>query len=128
MLATGGLVDTGKPVAMPQGHKKPSSPVSINRLSGTFKKGGKVHYKNDGGEMDSKAARETKGYEGHYAREAAENRAVSEAMNPMTYIRPLVDKVRGAFASKVPAGSVTKTEKSVTITPKNQRKGGKVMC
>jgi hypothetical protein len=27
---------------MPQGAKKPSTPVSINQLSGTFKKGGKV--------------------------------------------------------------------------------------
>lgn len=40
--ATGGTVDSGKPVAMPQGAKKPSQPVSINQLSGTFKKGGKV--------------------------------------------------------------------------------------
>jgi hypothetical protein len=40
--ATGGTVNSGKPVAMPQGAKKPSSPVSINQLSGTFKKGGKV--------------------------------------------------------------------------------------
>jgi hypothetical protein len=40
--ATGGTVNSGKPVAMPQGAKKPSSPVSINELSGTFKKGGKV--------------------------------------------------------------------------------------
>jgi len=41
-FATGGTVDSGKPVAMPQGAKKPSSPVSINRYAGTFKKGGKV--------------------------------------------------------------------------------------
>ena len=40
--ATGGTVDSGKPVAMPQGAKKPSTPVSINRLSGTYKSGGKV--------------------------------------------------------------------------------------
>jgi len=40
--ATGGTVDSGKPVAMPQGAKKPSTPVSINQLSGTFKSGGKV--------------------------------------------------------------------------------------
>jgi hypothetical protein len=38
--ATGGAVDTGRPVAMPK--KPPSTPVSINQLSGTFKKGGKV--------------------------------------------------------------------------------------
>ena len=40
--AAGGTVNSGKPVAMPQGAKKPSQPVSINQLSGTFKRGGKV--------------------------------------------------------------------------------------
>jgi hypothetical protein len=40
--ATGGTVNSGRAVAMPQGAKKPSSPVAINQLSGTFKKGGKV--------------------------------------------------------------------------------------
>jgi hypothetical protein len=40
--AAGGTVDSGHPVAMPQGRKKPSTPVSINQLSGTFKSGGKV--------------------------------------------------------------------------------------
>ena len=40
--AAGGTVNSGRPVAMPQGNKKPSAPVSINQLSGTFKKGGKV--------------------------------------------------------------------------------------
>ena len=45
--ATGGVVDSGRPVAMPQGQKPPSSPVSINRLSGTFKTGGRVKGKKD---------------------------------------------------------------------------------
>ena len=41
--ANGGSVnDEGKAVSMPQGNKKPSSPVSISKLSGTFKKGGTV--------------------------------------------------------------------------------------
>jgi len=40
--AAGGTVDSGSPVAMPQGRKKPSTPVSINQLSGTFKSGGSV--------------------------------------------------------------------------------------
>ena len=39
-FATGGVVDSGHPVAMP---KKPASrPVHITELSGTFKSGGKV--------------------------------------------------------------------------------------
>ena len=41
-FAAGGTINTGRPVAMPQGAKKPSSPVSTNRLAGTFKKGGIV--------------------------------------------------------------------------------------
>jgi hypothetical protein len=40
--ATGGTVNSGRAVAMPQGAKKPSTPVSINQLSGTFKRGGSV--------------------------------------------------------------------------------------
>ena len=40
--ATGGKVDTGRPVAMPQGNKKPSPPVAIDRLAGIFKTGGGV--------------------------------------------------------------------------------------
>lgn len=41
--AKGGAVnDSGKAESMPQGHKKPSTPVSINQFSGTFKKGGAV--------------------------------------------------------------------------------------
>lgn len=41
-FAAGGEVNSGRPVAMPQGQKPPSTPVSINRLSGTFKTGGRV--------------------------------------------------------------------------------------
>jgi hypothetical protein len=42
-FADGGSVqDEGRPVKMLQGKKSPSKPVSINQLSGTFKKGGKV--------------------------------------------------------------------------------------
>ena len=46
--ATGGLVNSGKPVAMPEGKKKPTPPVAISQLSGTFKKGGQVQRKKDG--------------------------------------------------------------------------------
>ena len=40
--AAGGTVNSGKPVAMPQGSKKPQSPVSISKLAGTYKKGGRA--------------------------------------------------------------------------------------
>ena len=40
--AAGGTVNSGRPVAMPQGSKPASKPVRINELAGTYKKGGKV--------------------------------------------------------------------------------------
>ena len=45
-FASGGSVnDSGRAQRMPQGEKTPSSPVSISKLSGTFKKGGNVSSK-----------------------------------------------------------------------------------
>jgi len=123
--ATGGLVDSGRPVAMPEGRKKPSAPVSTNQLSGTFKKGGSVKKLNDGG--DAQSDKETKGYKGTYATQKAENLADREAMNPMNYIRPLVDKVKGMFGSADAPGAVTKTKESTTIVPK-RRSGGMANC
>jgi len=42
-FADGGAVQSdGRAVKMPQGNKRPSAPVSISQLSGTFKKGGSV--------------------------------------------------------------------------------------
>jgi len=40
--AAGGTVNSGRPVAMPQGRKPASKPVRINELAGTYKAGGKV--------------------------------------------------------------------------------------
>lgn len=55
--ANGGSVnDEGKAVSMPQGNKKPSTPVSINKLSGTFKKGGTVAEKKLQGAFKSENA------------------------------------------------------------------------
>ena len=49
-FATGVAVNKqGSAVAMPQGKKPASPPVAITRLSGTFKKGGKVKHHADGG-------------------------------------------------------------------------------
>ena len=40
--AAGGTVNSGHPVAMPQGSKPAAKPVRINELAGTYKSGGKV--------------------------------------------------------------------------------------
>jgi len=41
-FATGGKVDSGAPVQMPQGSKPKPGPVEITRLAGTYKRGGEV--------------------------------------------------------------------------------------
>ena len=159
--ATGGTVNSGKPVAMPQGAKKPSQPVIINRYAGTFKKGGKVtpaegnlmkafgrenasamksakaqsnevysKYGNmkmkGGGATSDKEMDMSKGaYDAHYANEKAEN----EAMRNMVLGVPkkLMEGVKGMFSPKAPQGqgAVTKTEKSITVSPAGKRRGGR---
>lgn len=71
----------------------------------------------EGGKSD----RETKGYEAHYKREAQENRAMREAMNPINWVKSVADKVKGL-------GGVTTTEKEVskTVTPPAKKRGGSV--
>ena len=128
-FADGGLINTGRAVSMPQGHKKPTPPVATNLVAGTFKKGGKVKRLNSG--SDAQSVKETKGYEDFYTNEEAENRAVREAMskaiNPMTYFKPLAGKVKRLFSPTDAPGAITKTEKSTTIVPK-KRSGGTANC
>lgn len=115
--ADGGRVqDDGRPVKMPQ--KAPSDPVAISRLSGTFKKGGSVKRKAEGGSMGAQPNKEEKGEAAWRAGEKAENKALSEAMNPMNWFKPLVDKFKGA------PGAVTETVKSKTVVPA-KKYGGK---
>jgi len=126
--ATGGLVDTGKPVAMPQGRKKPSAPVSINQLSGTFKKGGQVK-KAEGGEVLEDLSK------GAYDKSIGPS---EEEMDMAKAIRSVPRRLfRGAKSllgikdeaptPELPKGSVTETKKSVTVTP-GRKSGGAVKC
>jgi hypothetical protein len=128
-FARGGKVvqDDGKAVEMPQGRKKPSAPVSITALSGTFKKGGRVKKMSEGGD--------TSGYDPVYDREMARKgaekaleREENEAMRDTILGAPrrLLKGVKQMFNGTPPSGSVTKTEKSVTVTPK--KRGGSVEC
>jgi len=168
--ATGGTVDSGKPVAMPQGAKKPSQPVSTNRQAGTFKKGGKVMM-NGGGTTSGQGAitdRERKTAQdlskGAYDKTGKYNRELEDAMNPLSMVKELYGKARDAFSGqgsvndvernamqrlmedgkKDPSGSVslrpledarrkmgrgqgaiTETERSVTVSPTEKRRGGR---
>tara|TARA_R110000868_G_scaffold253561_2_gene510135 strand:- start:1584 stop:2564 length:981 start_codon:yes stop_codon:yes gene_type:complete len=133
-FADGGAVqDDGRAVKMPQGNKRPSTPVSINQLSGTFKKGGKVKKFSTGGlgETEQRLLREAQEEKlDRKGREAFENvpkvqKELDEAMNPMSMAGEMFSKVKKMFSPskvEVPKGSVTKTEKSVTVAPK--KRGG----
>jgi hypothetical protein len=108
--ATGGSVESGAPVAMPQGRKKPPSPIRINQLSGTYKDGGEVEDMSNGA------------YDKFYADEKADNEAMRNAI--LGFPGRMADKVKSLFSTSKPAGSVTKTEKSVTVSP-GKKNGGR---
>ena len=149
--ATGGTVDTGKPVAMPQGRKPVPSSVKISQLAGTYKSGGRATpaesrlLKNNAAE-NSTAMREAKTdsnlkygspkrfkeggsgtqdlSKGAYDKTGKYNRELEDAMNPLSMVKELAGKARDYFMPKS-ADSVTKTKESVTVTPAGKKRGGR---
>ena len=119
--ATGGnVVDDGKAVKYPKHFV--SRPVANSLQSGTFKKGGKVVRKAEGGSLDAQDLKNQKGYENWEKIQAQDNRD-DATLIPRTITRG-INAVKNAFGfgNSAPAGSVTKTKESVTVAPK--RKGG----
>jgi hypothetical protein len=117
--ATGGIVDTGKAVKMPR--RIAHQPVANTMQSGTYKRGGKVRFADGGSEDMSKGA-----YDAHYANEKKENEAMRESI--LGAPKRAYEAVKSMFGSQPkPAGSVTKTEKSVTVSP-GKKRGGSAMC
>jgi hypothetical protein len=100
--------------------KKPSTPVSTNRVSGTFKKGGKVMM-SEGGTTDAS--------KGAYDKSIGPTESDMDMAKAIRSVpRKLYEGAKSLFTSKdKPSGSVTKTEKSVTVTPAKKR-GGSVKC
>jgi hypothetical protein len=154
--ATGGLVNSGRAVAMPQ--KSASKPVSNDRQSGTFKRGGSVtpaekkeqsFFKGE----NATAMKQAKAYSNEkYGRKMNEGGAASvkeqklidkayadsigpsaEDLDMAKSIRSIPGKLfRGAKSlmgmdKKPKAGAVTETEKSITVEPARKR-GGSVKC
>ena len=123
--ATGGnVVDDGKAVKMPRHFV--SQPVANSLQSGTFRKGGKVKKFDGGGStgtdnppadvmdqyLTQKAQKEYQNYQQNKGQEK----------NQPGFLESLWNKMTG---SSTPAGSVTKTEKSVTVSP-GKKRGGKI--
>jgi len=146
--ATGGAVnDSGRAVAYPA--KKKSAPVSNDRQSGTFKKGGSVtpaekkeqsafKSENATAMKQAKAQSNLKYKDGGSITDlskGAYDKSIGpseEDMDMAKTIRSIPSKLyegaKSLFTSKdKPAGSVTKTEKSVTVSPPKKR-GGSVKC
>jgi hypothetical protein len=120
--ATGGnVIDDGKAVKMPR--HSVSRPVANSLQSGTFKKGGNVKKFADG---DAVIDSETRRMQTEKDVVKKENQAMRDSI--LGAPKRMIEGVKNLFGSKpeVPAGSVTKTEKSVTVAPK--RRGGRAMC
>ena len=155
--AAGGTVDSGRPVAMPQGRKPAPKPVAINELAGTYKKGGKVtpaegRLQKISDAENAPAFRAAKkdtnlkygpasmmklkdGGDVDLSK-GAYDKAIGpseEDMDMAKTIRGIPGKLfRGAKSlmgmDKAPKSeSVTKTKESVTVTPAKKR-GGSVKC
>jgi len=147
-FATGGAVNnSGHAVAYPA--KKPSAPVSNDRQSGTFKKGGSVtpaqkkeqsafKAENATAMKQAKAQSNLKYQDGGKVTDlskGAYDKSIGPSESEMDMAKAirsipskLMEGAKSLFTSKEkPAGSVTKTEKSVTVTPAKKR-GGSVKC
>jgi hypothetical protein len=123
-FAAGGAVNnSGQAVAYPK--KQVSASVKNNLQSGTFKKGGKVMKMAGGGDPDPVYDREM----ARKNAEQASNKADNEAMREMVLGLPkrMYQGAKDLFSSTPPSGSVTKTEKSVTVAPAKKH-GGSVNC
>jgi len=125
-FAEGGRVQhDGGPEQMPQGKKKPAGPVSINQLSGTYKKGGAVMMA-EGGDPNAD----------FYRRKTEENEADAKAVkDALLYIPRKVRKMGkalvgsfGSSDSKPSKGSVTETEREVSRTVEPGKKRGGAVC
>jgi hypothetical protein len=147
-FATGGAVnDSGRAVAYPA--KKPSAPVSNDRQSGTFKTGGSVtpaqkkeqsafKAENATAMKQAKAQSNLKYQDGGKVTDlskGAYDKSIGPSESDMDMAKAirnipskLMEGAKSLFTSKdKPSGSVTKTEKSVTVTPAKKR-GGSVKC
>jgi hypothetical protein len=129
-FAAGGSVKSGSPVAMPQGNKKPQKPIRINELTGVYKKGGSVK-KMAGGGASADSDESDPIIDREMARKNAEKNSIAkenEGMRESILGAPgrLVEAAKRFLKpSTLPSGSVTKTEKSVTVAP-GKKRGGKV--
>jgi len=120
--ATGGnVIDDGKAVKMPPRIKH--APVANTMQSGTYKRGGKVQHHDGGGTTgDPIIDRETQRMNAEREAERRDNEAMRESI--LGAPKRIYQAAQRMFGSNTPpAGSVTRTEKSTTVTPSRKRGG-----
>jgi hypothetical protein len=123
-FATGGIVDSGRPVAMPQGRKPASKAVSNDRQSGTFKRGGKVGYDTGG---STKLEDLSKGAYDKSIGPSPEEMDIARSIRG--FPKAAYEQIKRAaksmpiFSGQPETGSVTKTKESVTVSPGKKRGG-----
>lgn len=130
--ARGGAVnDTGNVDKMPQGRKKPSAPVSITALSGTFKKGGQVKKAGGGAMSDGEKDLSKGAYDRFYSDQKKEN----EAMRDTILGAPgrAIERIKGFFGGAgnkpdVSSGAVTNKEAEKVRSMTAKKRGGAVKC
>jgi len=138
--ATGGTVNTGKPVAMQQGNKPAPAPKTQQNFSGVYKKGGKVAPNNKalqklndaeyaptmraakadsnlkyGSPKRMQDGGSSSSKDKYYVENPKKvsdkaSRELEEAMNPLGMVKELYGKARDAFRGQ---GSVTDKERSM---------------
>ena len=95
------------------------APVANTMQCGTYKRGGKVAHKADGGDMSGGA------YDRWQKGETEDNEAMRNAI--LGAPKRAYQAVKGLFGSSTPAGSVTETTKSTTVSP-GKKRGGRAKC
>ena len=102
--------------------------TAMHEVNRGYKHGGRTAKKFDGGGSasdDQFAQKANRDYKNWEASQKAENEA-DKNMIP-NLIKSGVSAVKNLFSSSTPSGSVTKTEKSTTVTPPKKR-GGSIKC
>ena len=103
--------------------------TAMHEVNRGYKHGGRTAKKFDGGGSasdDQFAQKANRDYKNWEASQKAENEA-DKNMIP-NLIKSGVSAVKNLFSSSTPSGSVTKTEKSTTVTPPKKRGGSMRKC
>ena len=103
--------------------------TAMHQVNKGYKHGGRTAKKFDGGGSasdDQFAQKANRDYKNWEASQKAENEA-DKNMIP-NLIKSGVSAVKNLFSSSTPSGSVTKTEKSTTVTPPKKRGGSMRKC